>query len=78
MARTPAADKRLSTGIGWAGALVVVVAGIYPAVQGVYWAIPASAAAAATGIGVWRAVQLLGMILNHLHWRDIEVPADDD
>jgi hypothetical protein len=47
-------------------------------VHGVYWAIPVTAAATATGIGVWKAVQLLGLVLNHLHWRDVEVPAADD
>ncbi|MBM0229245.1 hypothetical protein [Micromonospora sp. ATA51] len=79
MARTAASDKpTVSTGIGWAGALVAVLAGLYPALHGVYWAIPVTAAAAAGAIGIWRAVQLLGLILNHLYWRDIEVPATDD
>ncbi|MBM0239367.1 hypothetical protein JNW88_23510 [Micromonospora sp. ATA32] len=78
MARTPAADKPISTAISWPAVLVVVLAGSYPAMHGVYWAIPVTAAATATGIGVWKGVQLLGMILNHMHWRDVEVPADDD
>ncbi|MCG5464307.1 hypothetical protein MED01_002473 [Micromonospora sp. MED01] len=76
MART--ADKPVQTGIGWGGALVVILAGLYPAFHEVYWAIPVTAAATATGIGVWRAVQILGLTLNHLHWRDVEVPAADD
>ncbi len=76
MART--ADKPLSTTISWPAALVVVLAGLYPAFHGVYWAIPLTAAATATGIGVWRAAQILGATLNHLHWRDVEVPAADD
>ncbi|MEV1315455.1 hypothetical protein AB0J14_05140 [Micromonospora arborensis] len=78
MARTPAADKPLSTTISWPALLVVVLAGLYPAVHGAYWAIPLTAAATATGIGAWKAVQFLGLVLNHLHWRDIEVPAADD
>jgi hypothetical protein len=72
------ADKPLSTTISLPAILVVVLAGAYPAIHGVYWAIPVTAAATATGIGVWKGVQLLGLILKHLHWRDIEVPAADD
>ncbi|RNH94192.1 hypothetical protein EEZ25_31725 [Micromonospora aurantiaca] len=72
------ADKPLSTTISLPAILVVVLASAYPAFHGVYWAIPVTAAATATGIGVWKAVQLLGLMLNHLHWRDIEVPAADD
>jgi hypothetical protein len=79
MARTPAADRpAISTSMRWPAVLVVVLAALYPAVHGVYWAIPVTAAATATGIGVWKAVQLLGLVLNHLHWRDVEVPAADD
>ncbi|MGY0002600.1 hypothetical protein [Micromonospora sp. I033] len=79
MGRTPATDKAaISTSISWPAALVVVLGGLYPAVHGAYWAIPVTAAAIATGIGVWKAVQLLGLILNHMHWRDVEVPAADD
>ncbi|MFI2652035.1 hypothetical protein [Micromonospora fulviviridis] len=73
-----AATKPISTGIGWAGALVAVAAGLYPAMHDVYWAIPLTIAAVGGALGIWRAVVLLGMIMNHLHWRDIEVPADDD
>ncbi len=32
----------------------------------------------AVALGTWKASQLLGMILNHMHWRDVEVPATDD
>ncbi|MCI4066070.1 hypothetical protein MRQ36_27400 [Micromonospora sp. R77] len=78
MARGSDTSKPLSTSISWPAALVVALAGLYPAVQGAYWAIPVTAAATATGIGMWKAVQLLGLILNHLHWRDVEVPAADD
>jgi hypothetical protein len=70
------ADKPLSTTISLPAILVVVLAGAYPAIHGVYWAIPVTAAAA-TGTGAWKGVQLLGLILNHLRWRDIEVPAAD-
>ncbi len=73
-----AADKPPSTAISWPAALVVVLAGLFPAFYGAYWAMPLTAAATATGIGVWKAVQILGATLNHLHWRDIEVPAADD
>ncbi|MFG1659133.1 hypothetical protein ACGFIY_21630 [Micromonospora chersina] len=78
MARTPDEGKPVSTGIGWAGALVVIIAGLYPAFHGVYWAIPVTAAATAAALGTWKAAQLLGMMLNHMHWRDVEVPATDD
>ncbi|MET8278369.1 hypothetical protein [Micromonospora sp. NPDC005174] len=73
-----AADKPVQTGIGWGGGVVVILAGLYPAFHGVYWAIPVTAAATATGIGVWKAVQILGLVLEHQRWRDIEVPAADD
>ncbi|MGW4295164.1 hypothetical protein ACWEH1_19190 [Micromonospora chersina] len=58
--------------------MVAVAAGLYPAMHGVYWAIPLTIAAVGGAIGIWRAVVLLGMVMNHLHWRDIEVPAADD
>ncbi|MFG1802613.1 hypothetical protein ACGFI4_20955 [Micromonospora carbonacea] len=70
--------KPLSTGITWGGVVAVVLLGLWPALHGAYWAIPLTAGVTATGIGVWRAVQILGLILNHLHWRDVEVPANDD
>ncbi|WP_433460618.1 hypothetical protein [Micromonospora sp. CA-248212] len=60
-------SKPVQTGIGWGGATAVILAGMYPAFHGVYWAIPVSA-----------AVRILGLTLNHLHWRDVEVPAADD
>ncbi|MEV5211257.1 hypothetical protein AB0K35_27675 [Micromonospora sp. NPDC053740] len=72
------ADKPLSTTISWPAVLVVALAGLCPAFLGVYWAIPVTAAATATGIGVWKAVQFLGLVLEHQRWRDIEVPAADD
>lgn len=78
MARTRDAAKPVSTGIGWGGALAVILVGLSPALFGAAWAIPLTAAATATGVGVWRAVHILGLVLNHLHWRDIEVPAADD
>lgn len=78
MARARTEGKPLSTTISWPAVVVVALAGLYPAFHGVYWAIPLTAAATATGIGVWKAVQFLGLVLNHLHWRDVEVPADDD
>ncbi|MEU3456923.1 hypothetical protein ABZ671_25480 [Micromonospora sp. NPDC006766] len=76
MPRTTVVTKPISTGIGWAGALVAVFAGLYPGLHGAYWAIPLTIAAVGGAIGIWRAVVLLGMIINHLHWRDVEVPAE--
>lgn len=76
MARS--ADKPISAAISWQAIAAVVLIGLYPAVHGVYWAIPVTMAATATGIGVWQGVKFLGMIVNHLHWRDVEVPAADD
>jgi hypothetical protein len=48
-------SKPVSTSISWPAVLVVALAGLYPALQGTYWAIPVTAAATATGIGVWKA-----------------------
>ncbi|MGC5022942.1 hypothetical protein [Micromonospora sp. DT47] len=78
MAPTPAEPKPLSTGITWSGVAAVVLISLWPALHGVYWAIPLTGAAVTIGIGVWRGVVILGMIINHLRWRDIEVPANDD
>lgn len=71
-------SRPISTGMGWLAALGVIAAFIWPALYGAHWASLLTAAVTATGIGVWRGVVLLGMILNHLHWRDVEVPAADD
>ncbi|MEV0214383.1 hypothetical protein [Micromonospora sp. NPDC050695] len=78
MASTRDASKPIQTGIGWGGALAVIVVGLSPALFDAAWAIPLTAAATAAAVGVWRAVQILGLTLNHLHWRDVEVPAADD
>ncbi|MFI0795878.1 hypothetical protein ACH4OY_24810 [Micromonospora rubida] len=77
MARISADDLKAPVGIGWAPALAVLAAGILPALYGAYWAIPLTAGAVSAAIGVWRAVRILGMMLDHLHWRDLEVPAGE-
>lgn len=68
----------VSISLGWLPALGVAAAALYPALQGAYWAMPLSGAAAWAGIGVWRIVHIQGLILNHMHWRDVEVPASDE
>jgi Na+(H+)/acetate symporter ActP len=74
----PADDLAVSTGIGWGSAFVVIVAAVYPALLGVYWAIPIAAGAVAAAIGIWRGVRILAMMLNHMYWRDLEVPAAEE
>ncbi|MEU0078453.1 hypothetical protein ABZY58_11205 [Micromonospora tulbaghiae] len=75
---TSSEQPALRTGLGWLPALGIAAVGLYPVVHGAYWAIPVTAAAAWAGVGVWRAVRLLGMIHAHQWWRDVEVPAADD
>lgn len=77
MARISADDLKVPVGIGWAPTLAVLAAGILPALYGAYWAIPLTAGTVSAAIGVWRAVRILGMMLDHLHWRDLEVPAGE-
>ena len=74
----PEARKPTRTAITWGGVAVVVAVGVLTALSAAPWAAYMSMGAVAAGIGVWRAVQLLGTIVDHLHWRDVEVPAEAD
>jgi uncharacterized membrane protein len=71
-------DRQITTGIGWSGTLLVVLAGLYPALHREFWAVPLTMAAVGIAYGVWKCVRLLAMIFNNLHWRDVESPADDE
>jgi hypothetical protein len=49
----------------WEWTLTLIAAG-YPAFQGADWAMPLCGCAAGMAFGVWRAVQLLGYLLEHI------------
>lgn len=71
-------DKQVTTSIGWSGILLIVLVGLITGLLGPLWAVPLAMTAVGIAYGVWKCVRILGMIFNHLHWRDIELPAADD
>ncbi|MGW0506929.1 hypothetical protein [Micromonospora sp. NPDC003241] len=77
MARRERAETvpTVSTGIGLLPALGVALAVLWPVFTGALWAAPLSGLVAWAAIGVWRLVQMQGMVVNHLHWRDVEMPT---
>lgn len=48
--------------------LVVILAGAWPAIHRMYWAIPATAAAAAMALAGWRLVRLAAVWLEAGGW----------